>query len=222
MTNTGLKEEYISVLYKDGASYGGSQNELPVRKLKLFGCGLVAIGDIILYITGRNKKAVDRDVYNAFLMGLEKRFFYIPGLLGGISGPFIALGFNIWALVNKAPFVAFWMVPQGRVPSAVLRMLDNDIPVLFSCGACFPWIWKRDGIKLYTGDKDNPVYAGRAVRHYMVISGVQTCSDGRRVYRISSWGKKYYIFEDEYINFMKNKSNSLFTNILFIRRMKKI
>ena len=35
---------------------------------------------------------------------------------------------------------------------------------------------------------------------------------------ISSWGKKYYINYDEYINFVKKHDNFLFSNILYIKK----
>lgn len=39
------------------------------------------------------------------------------------------------------------------------------------------------------------------------------------ILEVSSWGKKYYVDYDEYVMYVKDSSNELFSNILYIDEM---
>jgi hypothetical protein len=41
---------------------------------------------------------------------------------------------------------------------------------------------------------------------------------GQTMLEISTWGQKYYINYEEYINFVDNNSNYVFNNIVYIER----
>jgi len=51
----------------------------------------------------------------------------------------------------------------------------------------------------------------------MTITAVVHC-EKKTYFRISSWGKLFYIDADEYADYMKKKSTPLFTNIMYVKK----
>lgn len=228
-----LRNEYIQV--DDGRiiSFGGNQAWFREKKLSDFGCGLVASGDILLYLTktGRIKSAetelvlrrgeiYEKETYLKYLRGLEKKYFYVSRLIRGITGFGLVIGFNRFAAAKKSAIQASWGVPVSKIGGVIRKSLESDIPVLFSVGANFPWIFGKKGVTLY--EKQNGTYnkSTQARKHYMTITGMVSDDRLGELYRISSWGREYYMSRREYEEYIRRYSIGLLTNILFIREKK--
>lgn len=240
MKKTELKQQYIQVRDGEYASYGGNQNWFKKKRLAYYGCGLVAAGDIILYLARHGdmrvkaasqkiikQNCIEQAEYLDYLESLSRRFFYISFLIRGIAGPMLALGFNLMSLMYKNPYRAVWAVLPSRLHQAVITMLERDIPVLFSVGANFPRFWKKEGVKLYqvVSEENNAetdslklFCCGSTAKHYMTITGIFSDDKNGEFLRVSSWGKEYYIKWEEYENYFRHKSNAIFSNILYITK----
>lgn len=94
------------------------------------------------------------------------------------------------------------------------------MPVLFSVGANFPWIFGKRGVTLY--EKRNGAYQKNTQtrKHYMTVTGVAWDDKLGELFRISSWGREYYMSRQEYENYIRRYSIGLLTNILLIREKK--
>ena len=234
---TRLANSYVSV---DG-SFGGNQgwfenleNKKKAARLTDFGCGLIGVGDILLYITGgsvlsqdKNKKQVtgiEGKDYHDYILKIEKRYFHVVPKLG-ISGPLLAWGMNLYFLFHKkeirettgARYHARWCVRKKNILKRVKEMLANDIPVLFSVG---PGFFKKEKINLYTRTEHDgkSVFkqTSKTKDHYMIITGV--LEGEKTMLEISSWGKKFYINFQDYMYYIKKCDNSFFSNILYIKK----
>ena len=232
---TRLVSPYVSV----NGSFGGNQgwfeelsNKRKATRLADFGCGLIGVGDILLYITGgkamdENSKQVtgiSSSAYNDYILSIEKKYFHVLPKLG-ISGPLLAWGMNLYFLIHKkkirettgAKYHARWFVRKKNILKRAKEMLSNDIPVLFSVG---PGFLKKEKINLYTRAEHDgkPVFkqTSRTKDHYMIITGV--LEGEKTMLEISSWGSKYYISFNEYLHYIKKNDNSFFSNILYIKK----
>ncbi|MGN0513817.1 MAG: hypothetical protein ACI4GD_06015 [Lachnospiraceae bacterium] len=225
-----LQNTYIQV--QDGAAitYGGRQGMFSEKKMSAYGCGLVAIGDILLYLhryknagTGDiffswdDEQVCRKDLYLDYLRTLEKKYFYVSTLIRGITGWALAIGFNVFAKRKKLGYRAVWGVMPHKLHSSIEKSLKNNIPVLFSVGAHFPFFWKKCGVTLYVRDGISYRKACTVCKHYMTITGIVCDGKYGEMLRISSWGREYYMRWDEYEHFMRKCSNPLYTNILLIR-----
>lgn len=233
MAKIELKYDYIRVREEKGFSYGGDQNWFQDGILKGYGCGLVAIGDIILYMAKGHKPVIknvydkmnskvllEKEEYLGFLRRLSRGLFLVPPK--GMIGPAIALGFNIYAICHKSSARAFWGCWCKDIHTEITRMIKENIPVLFSVGANFPFIWKKEGVHLYrkvmVNGKEVMSGCGTVFRHFMVITGLVENDEYGEMIKLSSWGKEYYLSWEEFENYLKKKSNKFFTNILSIKK----
>lgn len=222
-----LQQEYIAVKTENENSYGGNQNWYEKGLLSDYGCGLVALGDILLYMTKTERISfpsakrlcgegnVKKQEYLSYIKKLGRFLWWMFPLTKGVPGPLLAVWFNWICFWNKSPYKATWSVPSAKIHKAISVMLEKDIPVLFSVGANFPWIWKREGVNLYQ-KQSGLICTGKACRHYMTITGMKQDEVHGELLQISSWGKKYYIKWKDYEDFLRKKSCGLFTNILYI------
>ena len=225
-----LRNRYIQVEDDKRISFGGNQGWILNRRLSGYGCGLVAIGDIILYLTktGRMRRMPENEVlctdipcdkneYLEYLCRLEKKYFHISYLIRGITGFGLVIGFNLLAVKQKSDFRASWGVPVGRIGDVIKKSLERDIPVLFSVGANFPWVLGKRRVTLY--EKQDGIYkqSTQTQKHYMTITGMVRDDSMGELFQISSWGREYYMSRQEYEEYIHRYSIGLLTNILYIR-----
>ncbi len=228
-----LRNRYIQVDDNQRISFGGNQAWFFEKKLSDFGCGLVASGDILLYLakTGRIKSTetelvlrhgeiYEKEMYLMYLRGLEKKYFYVSRLIRGITGFGLVIGFNRFAAARKSTLRASWGVPAKKIGVVIARSLENNIPVVFSVGANFPWIFGKKGVTLY--EKQGGTYnrSMQTRKHYMTITGMTRDDRLGELYQISSWGREYYMSRREYEEYIHRYSLGLLTNILLIREKK--
>lgn len=212
--------QYVRVLGNDKASYGGNQGWFENKRIAQYGCGLIGVGDIMLYLSG--KSCLPQKEYLEYQMNLHHRLVPISMLIRGTVGPALALAFNLWSMGKKQGYRACWCMSVDKMHDRIAKMLDRNIPVLFSVGAAFPCFWSRKGVTLFqNGGKNGElalVTAGSVNKHYMVMTGLIHSTEYGELLRISSWGKEYYIQWEEYQNYARKKSMGLITNILYIHQ----
>lgn len=263
-----IKSEYIHVDTSQGSTYGGNQQFYKERPDRISrgkyggGCGVVALGDLLLYLTnghereqrkdcrfirnaclertrryfrqrkGDNRKKIsdngqfllngipaskgfaDQAQYMAYFDRLCKRIAWYP-TKNGMSGIILAVRFG-WLMYRAGlPYRAVWGFSEKKREARIKRMLVRDIPVIL----CIPKIFvnrKKNGLPLYVCEQNRMKPAVRTSAHYVVITGLVE-EKGKLYYRISSWGKLYYISEDEFRSFVrKHILGRLFGTILWI------
>lgn len=233
--STKLNNSYVSV----NGSFGGNQSwfeKIEDRKhgetIRDFGCGLIAVGDIILYVTDYKvleggKESLNDTTYRDFILSIEKKFFHVLPKLG-ISGPLLAWGLNLYFFMHRkeirkytgSKYHARWFVRQKNLLKRIKEMLSNDIPVLFSIG---PGFFTKTKVNLYdrTDEAGKLIFkpVNKTKDHYVMITGVY--EGEKTMLEISSWGKRFYVSYDEYIRYVKRHDNFFFSNILYIKKKKK-
>lgn len=223
-----LKNPYISVTDGRVCSYGGNQMSSDNRTEREVGCGVIAALDLLLYLSHYHTDAaaarakqplpekgpVPLTEYLQIVHELRKRFLpLIPK--HGINGLMLTLGLNACFLKRRLPFAASWGVPYARLWREIRRMLEADIPVIFSIGPNFPLFWQHHKLKLYAQRSDGSyVPCTQTHAHYVMI----TAMDDEWL-QVSSWGRKYYIRKDEYLQYVREHSLHLVSNIVSIRKI---
>ena len=235
LKKTTLKKEYISV---DG-SFGGNQRWLrkdvdKANTLSNYGCGLISANDVLLHISDKADNP-SKEKYIAAVREMNRRYFHILPFLG-ISGILLSFYMRIYLLMHRKHFKVHYKVRWGVMPHNILKriteMIENDIPVILSIGPAF--IRRRkEKLPFYLSKTDGSnisfTPATKTKDHYVNVTGVYemcettaeknslTTDKSHIIYlEISSWGRKYYINYDEYIEYIKKHDNFLFSNILYI------
>lgn len=243
----GLTKSYINV----NGSFGGNQgwfvgsdeskNTWKERAIKGYGCGLVGAADVLMYILGSTfvfgqKKGnvtshdteIKKEDYMGYLSRLEKRYFHIFPKLG-LSGILLSLGLNLYFLFHGreikkdtgCTFRARWAVRPSRLLDRIKEMLENDIPVIISIG---PGFFRKQKVKFYNCEEKDGKLKFKPVTqtkdHYVTITGILE-TDKLTMLEISSWGKKYYVNWEEYKKYVKKCDNYYFSNILYIKKLRK-
>lgn len=231
-----IKRDYIHVHTEQGCSYGGSQQfykGLPGwsnRGKYRGGCGVVALGDLLIYLSSgaqRTKRNVflhrlgaDRadfsqaERYRAYFNRVCRWIVWCP-TANGMSGVMLAVCFCWLMRCAGLPYRAMWVCSEKKCAPRIRRMLVRDIPVVL----CIPKILmkrKKNGLLLYVREQEKMKPAVRTSAHYVVVTGIVE-EKGKLYYRVSSWGKMYYISEEEYSSFVKKHLlGRLLGNILWI------
>ena len=139
---------------------------------------------------------------------------------------------------------ARWCVMPHNLLKKIKEMLSNDIPVVIAIG---PGFFRKNKIIFYgkNEQKDGKIIFKPLTKtkdHYVTITGVteykttdKNLQDGFEtvnekkslsetvtydnivMLEISSWGKKYYINFQEYLDYVKKNDNYYFSNILYIK-----
>ncbi len=241
---TTLKKEYISV---DGSYGGNQRwlrmDADKPNTLSNYGCGLISVNDILLHISDQ-PNITSKEKYIAAIRDMNRRYFHVLPFLG-LSGIMMSFYLKIYLFMHGKHFKSSYKVKWGVLPHNILtkikEMLDHDIPVTLSIGPCLIRGRKKE-LPLYTleyqteksdafsanentGFEKNEVnfcQVNSVKDHYVNVTGIYHFKDNVEnsiitMLEISSWGKKFYINYDEYINFVKKYDNFLFSNILYIR-----
>lgn len=222
-----LKNPYISVSSNGVGSYGGNQMRSAEKTEREVGCGVIAGLDLLIYLTRYHMHRADYGLkipapaegeiperqYQSMVSALRKRFLpLIPK--HGINGLLLALGMNLYFLREKLPYTAVWGVPYARLWDSIRQMLEEDIPVVLSIGPNFPLFWKHRKLKLYVRRQDGSFVPGTQTHaHYVTVTGMDD-----EWLRISSWGKMFFVRRDEFLDYVKENSIRLVSNILYVRK----
>ena len=210
---TSLLNDYVHVLRKGVASYGGSQMWSQKETIRICGCGAVAAFDACLYLSGRQKETMTEEEYSRELEQVVRQYFPLVKPFG-INGILLAVGMNRLLRRYQLPYRAFWAVSGKKFWPRIEDLLAQDIPAIFSVGPNFPALWKKHRLSFYKKKADGSyVPSSSAIAHYVTATGC----DGDWL-RISSWGSEYYIKRIEYDDYVRRHSASLVSNILMLRK----
>ena len=177
----------------------GSQSRSKNKILKKCGCGVVALGDLVLHLTGETVE--DRDGF--FRMLLRRYLPVVPPF--GTTGIHLAAAFNRWCRKHRLPYRARWSFSAEMLYPRMEEMLQADIPVVLSIG---PDLFRR--LRLYRRCGKLHFPACRVRGHFVTVTGVD-----ETWIRVVSWGRVYYISRKEYEEYGK-RSAFLSSNLLYV------
>ena len=209
-----LKSPFHQVETLQGMAYGGNQTWFNYKFLKNAGCGIISGTDLLLHLKGRSQ--ISRLEYMDVAKSLWKKYLpVIPGF--GMNGLTLMIGLNRYFRNYRMPYFACWMISGKKMCSRIEKMLSADIPVILSIGPNFPLVWRKEKLNLYIQNKMGTfVQASKIKAHFVTVTGID-----KDMLRISSWGKEYYIFIQEYEKYVKENSSSLVSNIIYVKKYKK-
>ena len=220
-----LKHDICSVdcaLYK---TYGGNQMLSENKNIRKYGCGIVAVADLLWYIDRYHGKldspllrelpeteAVPLEQYRHLLTELNRRFFpIIP--TKGVNCFMLAGGLNVFLRLYGAKMTALWCMSGGKLWQRVEDMLRRDLPVIFTVGGNFPIVWGKERLRLYAKLPDGSYRPAGSVRaHYMTVTAINDTH-----IRVSSWGRMYYISKAEFEDYVRKYSESFICNMVYIK-----
>ncbi|MCQ2520300.1 MAG: hypothetical protein MJ107_07210, partial [Lachnospiraceae bacterium] len=177
-----------------------------------YGCGVVACANVLLHTAERPDKNLSVEEYTNYARKLRHRYLpVIPKF--GMNGVFMAIGFDLCLRLRHTGMRAHWGCLKKNIFSHIERMLSEDIPVVLSIGPNWPNLWGNHRLKMYFRTSDGYREATTTRAHYVTVTAMD------EVYmEVSSWGKKYYVNKNEYLEYIKKHSNALFSSILVVRK----
>lgn len=188
----------VSCIDPDGrGSYGGSQMWWDDKVLINSGCGIVAGLDSLLHMQGVEeigraeymKKLTDASTYikpvRIPFWKKEIKVFgqYFVGSLG-VTLPRLKRGLK--KLIRSLGLTAKVRSYRRNFVERTKQVLKQDIPVILLIRAPF------NNVTLYDADSIQP--RDKVGQHYVTITGYD---EGRGMFDISSWGRKYKIATDD-------------------------
>lgn len=222
-----LRYPYLSVKTDNAYSYGGNQNWSGSRAVRRYGCGVVGMGDVILYL-GLHQLSFDTDLfygmaredgylsfprYERYLRKISKRYVrIIPGM--GVPGFLLPAAFNKYFRQYRIDLKAKWCVSQAKLLSRIEESLSRDIPVILSVGQNIPF-WRKKKLCFYRQENGSYLPDTETKAHFVVVTGLEN-----GYLQVSSWGREYYISWAEYRNYVKKYSSFLISNICLIEEKK--
>ena len=207
-----LSRAYIGIRRRDGLSYGGSQLWEEDKNMRLWGCGVTAACDLLLYRMDR--RVLSEGDYRAFREEISGCFPLIPHR--GIDGVRLALGLGRCFRKQKLPLRCKWGTSEKAFWDRLCEMLRSDIPVILAVGPNFPPLLRRERLPLYRKTVHGSyVEDQRITGHYVTVTG----TDGAWL-RVSSWGRQYYINIAQYAAYARRHTHWLLSNLLYVTRTK--
>jgi len=217
-----LSHPFWPVKLPSGTAYGISQQWSAHPSLRGWGCGTAAALMVLGYLHRYHRNAQsapmhtlpaepEKDYCRTLLDTTGRKYFPVLPRYG-MSGLSLAFLLNRYFRRFRMPYTARWR--SVHVLPELTKMLQKDIPVIFSVGPDFPLLWQKHPLDLYArpGDQKS-VQKVRA--HYMVVTGYKT-----GWLRLSSWGREYYLPTAAWNEHHKYHSGYLVDGIVQIRRRK--
>ena len=172
------------------------------KKLRGFGCGVVALHDLASY-KGYIKPAASQEDFKKRIRKIEKSgIFVFPGL--GIAPYYYPFLCNFFLMRKKVPIRMSLLKTarsQDRCNGADIRAaIEDDLPVIFCVGPTIPFLFRDKRLTLY--NRDRKPSGQRTKAHYMTVLGV-TKYDDEVWLEIASWGAQYCIRLSEMSDFSK-------------------
>lgn len=224
-----LRYPYLSIKTQDAHSFGGNQAWSSSRIMQKYGCGVVGMADVLLYL-GLHQTSYESDLlygmlredgylsyprYERYLMKIRRRYLsVIPGL--GIPGFVLPIAMNRYFHHYRMDLQASWCVLPGKILPRIEEMLRQDMPVVLAIGPNFPLFFGKHRVTLYRRENGAYLPAHEVKAHFVVVTGI---IEG--YLQISSWGKEYYLSWAEYQKYCKKYSTCLTSNICRIQVKKK-
>lgn len=222
-----LRHTYLAVKTQADKSFGGNQNWATGYMMRKYGCGVVAMGDVLIYL-GIHRLPCNTDLlygmlredgclsyprYERYLRKMNKRYLgIIPGF--GVPNFQLARAMNRYFRHYRIDLRARWCLSSGKMLERIQDSLSKDYPVILAIGQNIPF-WRKKKLTLYR--QENGVYlpATETKAHYVVVTGMEN-----GYLQISSWGKEYFISWKEYQEYGKKYSSFWASNICLIQENK--
>ncbi len=222
-----LRHTYLAVKTQADKSFGGNQNWATGYMMRKYGCGVVAMGDVLIYL-GIHRLSCNTDLlygmlredgclsyprYERYLRKMNKRYLgIIPGF--GVPNFQLARAMNRYFRHYRIDLRARWCLSSGKMLERIQDSLSKDYPVILAIGQNIPF-WRKKKLTLYR--QENGVYlpATETKAHYVVVTGMEN-----GYLQISSWGKEYFISWQEYQEYGKKYSSFWASNICLIQEKK--
>ena len=222
-----LRHTYLAVKTQADKSFGGNQNWATGYMMRKYGCGVVAMGDVLIYL-GIHRLPCNTDLlygmlredgclsyprYERYLRKMNKRYLgIIPGF--GVPNFQLARAMNRYFRHYRIDLRARWCLSSGKMLERIQDSLSKDYPVIHAIGQNIPF-WRKKKLTLYR--QENGVYlpATETKAHYVVVTGMEN-----GYLQISSWGKEYFISWKEYQEYGKKYSSFWASNICLIQEKK--
>lgn len=214
---TGIDERFITVLNDDGTEirdeknnvldFGGAQEWLD-PEISKHSCGVVAAVNTYLYVTGQTtiteseyidlcEQFCDEHPIDKFL--IEKADF---GAVPSSMGNYLEDRCREYGLSISTSWS--WTKGVDRYET-MKNMLANNIPVIWGLHSAEACKADEKELALYKIQDNNVKEIKRVSSHYVVATAIyeQEQADGsyRRMVEVSSWGERFYIDYDEYLDF---------------------
>ncbi len=188
---------------------------------------MVALGDLLLYLMEKEKRPYqiegmtyhtafeEKEAYRTYFNRLCRRLKWFP-TRSGMSGVLMAIRFNAVMWKSHMPYRARWGLFELVREKRIEKMLRKDLPVILCIPrVLLPW-QKEDKLPLYMESSGQMKQVDATRAHYVTITGLIS-HQGEAYYRISSWGRKYYISVKEYRDFVRTHLfGTVLGNILYI------
>lgn len=229
MKRCSLRYPYFSIKVQNEHSFGGSQTWSESRIMRKYGCGVVGMSDVLLYL-GLHQTSCETDLlygilredgflsyprYERYLIKMRRRYLsIIPGF--GVPGFFLPIAMNRYFRHYRIDLRASWCIRPGKILPRIEEMLRQDMPVILAIGPNFPYVFGKQKVTFYRKENGEYLPATAAKAHFVVVTGMI-----ENYLQISSWGKEYYLSWPEYQKYMKKYSTCLTSNICRIRERKR-
>lgn len=194
----------------------------PDRRIRSYGCGLVAVTDLILTL-GEGSPSAECSVfggigsmpalglYNSLLDYVDRNYLHVLPRFG-INGIALCITANRLFRRYSLPYRARWGVRRGKLAGCVKEMLGHNIPVIFAVGPHYPFARKKT-VGLYRSADSDAMPVSSVSGHYMTILGM---TDDNFI--LTSWGKLYYMRISEFLDYASRYSLPVVSSILYVRK----
>lgn len=208
------------------------------------GCGIIALGDMLMYMAigdptynptmnwsipsmldlGSSYEHIDFDLYVLYIYMVSNYFTYLP-VIDGVAGDGLLLsnlenGLYLMSINNSMNLKTIeWQYSSNSDKTLKLmkEMLNNEIPVIFSCNATF----KKNKLPLYRLNEDKEYVEDQKVgSHFMDATAIIDFSSDvaelvghSRMIKTATYGKEYYVDFNEFADRL-----SWDTNILYVEK----
>lgn len=225
-TRIGLKEDgYVAIVGADGTVYyGGDQGWFAEEnfRLKEHGCGVIATVNLMLYMSGRTNLTQEeymQEVRN-FLKGNFSPNFELA-LGKGYDVFSMTIYLNEFLGTNGIDASAYWKVTRDGMLEDIEQMLSNNLPVILEIGdgkVTGERVNEKnekeaiyDKVTFYVLERGEYVAMEVTHDHYVTVTGIVEYENPNgnhtTMLEISSWGKKYYMDYDEYMDFIERQKD---------------
>lgn len=233
--------EYLRISYKGERSYGGNQNWFSKEKwmsreyqIHKWGCGVIALGDLFLYLAKGNpmyatgavslarisRPTPEWEDYKKYILYMYQAFALVmPG--SGMNGFSLASSVRHYCTKYQIPMTAAWkgFLDDQQMLRVIQKMLKQNLPVILSIGPNTPMIFRKKGIPFYClSDKKEFIPSGYLTvnRHFVTVTGVIGLKHKQIMLKISSWGREYYIDYKDYRTYIKDEGDTITSSLLYL------
>ncbi|MBE5933033.1 MAG: hypothetical protein E7263_06415 [Lachnospiraceae bacterium] len=209
-------KNFIKIVKHNDFYYGGNQSwwKNENQTMKEFGCGVIAMCDYELYVGGLGKSGIAYEDYIDYVNKRRNQVYKLSDNRNlrklGLLPTIMEKGLDEFYNANNINPTISWAptLRKNRVKKLIYNMLSNNMPVV----ASYYVFNKKNKLDLYTYDDVENEFkkADDIRRHYFNIVGI-TKRDNQELLIVSTWGRKYYILFQQWLEKL-----SLFSNILYV------